>query len=277
MRIRTTSTQRTYRYVRLGIVGAMLLLGVSVVAHLATGARLPSLSASYYTPVGPMFVGSLCAVALALVALSGRSVEQALLDIAALFALVVAVVPTTVEGPPCPGVGRCVPVAVVPTVVNNGVAVASVVLLGIIAAVVLALTQGTAGRGVAVTVAAAATVLVGFVVWALLDFSGFLRAAHNTAAIGFFAIVGIVAAVAAWRPQRSPRGFRTAYGVIAAGVLLSLAGLFASLVGAAAGTGDPGGVPWVFVGESVALALFAVFWIVQTAELWNDVDPAVRA
>lgn len=31
------------------------------------------------------------------------------------------------------------------------------------------------------------------------------------------------------------------------------------------------------MGESVALALFAVFWIVQTVELWDEVDPSIAA
>ena len=272
MRLRTTSTQRTYRYVRLSIIGATALLAVSVALQMATGGVLPSLSAAYYTPAGPLFVGSLCAVALALFVLSGRSVEQGLLDVGAVLALAVALVPTTVEGPACPGGGRCVPAAVVPTVVNNGVAVASVVLAGVIVAVILAAVQGTLSRGVLLTTAAVAAVPVGFGAWAALAPGSFLAAAHNVAAIAFFVLVAAVSSIAAWRPQRARRGLRGAYATVAIGILVCLAGLVVALA-----SGSPGPVPWVLVGEGAALALFAVFWIVQTAELWNDPDPALRA
>lgn len=271
MRLRTTSTQRTYRYVRLSIIGATALLGVSVALQMATGGVLPSLSAAYYTPAGPLFVGSLCAVALALFVLSGRSVEQGLLDVAAVLALAVAVVPTTVEGAVCPGGGRCVPVAVVPTVTNNGVAVASVVLAGVVGAIILAAVQGTLSRGVFVTAAAVAAVPVGFGAWAVLDSAGFFAAAHNVAAIAFFVLVAAVASLAAWRPQRAGPRVRAACATVAIGILVSLAGVLVALA-----AGLPGDVPWVLVGEAAALALFAVFWVVQTAELWNDPDPSFR-
>ena len=66
MRLRTTSTQRTYRYVRLSIVGATLVLAVSIGLEVAGRGALSSLSAAFYTPAGHLFVGSLCAIALAL-------------------------------------------------------------------------------------------------------------------------------------------------------------------------------------------------------------------
>ena len=75
MRLRTTSTQRTYRYVRLSLIGATVLLAVAIAIESVTVGVPASVSASYYTSAGPAFVGSLTAVALALVALSGRSVE----------------------------------------------------------------------------------------------------------------------------------------------------------------------------------------------------------
>ena len=45
MRIRTTSTQRTYRYVRLAIIGATVFLAIGVALEVAGGAALPSVSA----------------------------------------------------------------------------------------------------------------------------------------------------------------------------------------------------------------------------------------
>lgn len=276
MRIRTTSTQRTYRYVRLTILGATLLLGVAIGVQGVVGGGLPSVSASYYTPAGPMFVASLFVVAAAFLALSGRSVEQGLLDIAAVLALVVAVVPTTVSSPVCGSATSCVLPVVLPTVANNGIAVASVVLVGTIAAIVLAVVQGTFSRGVAVTASIVAALTIGLAVWAGVDPASFLALAHNAAAVAFFVVIGAVAVVAAWRPQRAPRRFRRAYAVVAGGILLTLVGLGVVLVAAVAGAEVSAPVPWVLIGEAAALVFFAAFWAVQTVELWNDPDPRLR-
>lgn len=277
MRIRTTSTQRTYRYVRLTILAATLLLAVAVGMQGMVGGPLPSLSAAYYTPAGPMFVAALFVVAAAFVALSGHSVEQGLLDVAAVLALVIAVVPTTLESEVCGELVRCVPPATIPTAVNNGVAVASVVLVGVIAGVVLSIVQGTMSRGVVLTAGAVAALVVGVIVWAAVAPTSFLAAGHNVAAVGFFLLVGAVAAIAAWRPQRAPERFRPAYAAVAIGILLSLVGLGVTLAAAAGGADIVRPVPWLFVGEAAALVLFAVFWILQTAELWNEPDPRLRA
>ena len=56
---------------------------------------LPSVSAYYYSPARDVFVGALIAASLALFALSGRGPSRALLDAAALFAPLIALVPTT--------------------------------------------------------------------------------------------------------------------------------------------------------------------------------------
>ena len=277
MRIRTTSTQRTYRYVRLTILAATLLLAVAVAVEEITGGSLPSLSAAYYTPAGPMFVAGLFVVAAAFVALSGRSVEQGLLDVAAVLALVIAVVPTTVAAEACGEAVRCVPPAVLPAVLNNGVSVASVVLVGVVAGVVMSIVQGTMSRGVALTAAAVGVVVLGLGTWALVAPGAFLLFAHNTAAVGFFLLIGAVAAIAAWRPQRAPERFRPAYAAVAIGILIALVGLAATLVRAIGGVDVTRPVPWVFLGESLALVLFAVFWLLQTVELWNEPDPRLRA
>lgn len=273
MRIRTTSTQRTYRYVRIAIVGATVFLAVGVGLELAEGGVLPSVSAAYYTSAGPVFVGALSAIALALLALSGRSLEQGLLDVAAVLALVVAYVPTSVS---CAGGARCVPPAVRATVVNNAAAVASVVVLGLVVALVLARVQGTLGRGVVTTSTAVAVIVGGGVVWASAAPEAFLALAHEVAAIAFFVLIAVVAGLAAWRPHpgRVARSrLRAAYATVAGAIAVTLTAL---VVGVVAGA-EERGIPVVLVGEAVALALFAVFWIVQTVELWDEVDPSIRA
>ncbi|MBB3158833.1 hypothetical protein FHS07_002551 [Microbacterium proteolyticum] len=275
MRIRTTSTQRTYRYVRLAIIGATVFLAIGVALEVAGGAALPSVSAAYYGPAGPVFVGALSAIALALLGLSGRSLEQGLLDIAAVLALAVAYVPTTIAAGVCEPVLRCVPPEVRATVANNGVAVASVVLLGAISGAILARVQKTASRGVAATIGVIVSLTLGAVVWASTAPEGFFAMAHEVAAVSFFVLIAAVAALAAWRPQSSGRrgaGLRHAYGVVAGGIIVTLVLLVVGIVTGVERTG----FPVVFVGESIALALFGVFWVVQTVEFWNDADPGLR-
>lgn len=273
MRIRTTSTQRTYRYVRLAIVGATVFLAVGVVIELVGRGVLPSVSAAYYTPAGPVFVGALSAIALALLALSGRSVEQGLLDVAAVLALVIAFVPTSVS---CGVDVQCIPPEVRATVANNAGAVASVVLLGVGVAIVLARVQGTLSRGVVTTAAVITAIVLGGGVWARVAPEAFLARAHEAAAVAFFVLIAVVAGLAAWRPRparvRRSR-LRVAYATVAGAIAATLVLL---IVGVLAGT-EQRGIPVVLVGESVALALFAVFWIVQTVELWDEVDPSIAA
>ncbi|PTT17319.1 hypothetical protein DBR36_10995 [Microbacterium sp. HMWF026] len=105
--------------------------------------------------------------------------------------------------------------------------------------------------------------------------SAFLAAAHEVAAVAFFAIVSAVAGVAAWRPHPSGHGgprVRGAYAAVAVAIAVTLILLVVGIV-----TGvDRSGFPVVLVGEAVALLLFSVFWIVQTVELWNEADPTLR-
>lgn len=275
MRIRTTSTQRTYRYVRLAVIAATVFLGVAVGIQVGGAGALPSISAAYYTPAGPALVGSLSAIALALLALSGRSLEQALLDVAAVLALVVAYVPTTVRAPACAPRESCVAPETVPAVVVTGVAVAVVVVLGALFALVLARVQRTASRGVVPTVVAVIAVVVCGGTWAAVAPTSFLDGAHNAAAVAFFAVIALVAGLAAWHPHargRQRRGVRGAYAVVAIGIVITLI----LLVGALLARVEQVFAPLIFVGESVALALFGVFWIVQTVELWDDDDPPLR-
>lgn len=87
----------TYRRLRAGMVAAGLLLGVGLVfSIIGSGLGIPqSISATPYTPLSTIFVTSLLAVGLALVAVKGRrGVENTLLDVAGALIPVVAFVPT---------------------------------------------------------------------------------------------------------------------------------------------------------------------------------------
>jgi hypothetical protein len=94
--------RKTYRYLRIGMIGAVVLLAVSIGIEVNKADCLQtSISAYYYTPVEAIFIGFLIALALALIVYKGRSAwEDFFLNIAGILAPVVAVAPTT-------DVGRC--------------------------------------------------------------------------------------------------------------------------------------------------------------------------
>lgn len=276
MRLSSTSTQRTYRYVRLAIIGAVVLLAVSLVTVFVVDGPLISISALAYTPGRSVFVGALFAIALALVALSGHSVEQVLLDLAALFAPVIAIVPTTVLTGDAPGLAvdcatPCVPEAELPGIGNGMLALAVVGALGVLAALVLALVQGTMSRGLAVAIAVAAAVVVVLVGWWLAAPDSFTAWGHFVATGGLFGLIAatsIVSAVTARPP------WRAVYIVCAAGILLSLA--FLAVVFAMRLTGAVAGeVPLVLLGEALLILFFAVFWLAQTIQKWDETNPSI--
>jgi hypothetical protein len=92
--------RKTYNYLRIGIIGAVVLLAVSIgIERSKVDCLQTSLSAYYYTPVRAIFVGSLIAISLALIVYRGRSTaEDFFLNISGLLAAVVAVAPTTDVG-----------------------------------------------------------------------------------------------------------------------------------------------------------------------------------
>jgi hypothetical protein len=277
----STSTQRTYRYVRLAIVGAVVLLLVSLIAVSVADGPVTSVSALYYTPGRSIFVGSLFAIALALIALSGHSLEQALLDLAALFAPVIAIVPTPVVSGDAPGLAvgcarPCVPSEALPGIQNGMVSLAVVGVLGTALAIVLALVQRTASRGTVITLVVAAVVVVGMALWAVAGSASFVALAHLVATGAFFGIIALVSAVTA---ARAAPPWRVVYRAIAIGIGLVLALLLVVLVLRLAGVDlvAATGVPLVLVGELAVVLLFAAFWIAQTVQSWNEVDPAIIA
>lgn len=283
MRMRTTSTQQTYRYVRISLLAILVFLGVAILAQVVSGRSLGSISATFYTPARDVFVGALCAVTLALLTLGGRSLEQSLLDIAALFAPIIAFVPAPavggdLAGTPfsCPGADPCIPNSLLPSITNSMFALGVVAVLGLVATFVIAVIErnldtGTIGQFVVATV-----VIVVMGGWWVLSPATFLGAAHYVAAVSFFLLLCAAAVVAAWRPLRDASersaGFRVAYSAVAAGILASL-GLIVvdSLI---SGSGP---TPAFFAGQVGALAFFAAFWVVQTVEFWDDPDPQLHA
>jgi len=274
--------QRTHRYLRLALGGqvAVILTAVST-ESVRSGQWLPSISHAYYTPAGPVFVGSLIAVAVAMFALSGKDAETTLLDIAALFAPLVALVPTVIGEGDLPGVAtgcreECVPDSVRPTVMNGVTSYLVVLALLIVLGVVLRVRRVVTACGMIVSLAAAGVVGVALTVFAIVPAlqNAFLLGAHIVAAALFFAAFGLVALVNAFRavtdPDSRPQMWQKVVYVAVPAVLLIDAVVVAVFLLAEWETS----FPVVFVAESIALVLFALFWFVQTAQRWDEeVEP----
>ncbi len=275
------ASRKTYRYLRVAVVAMAVLLGVSVGIEIVFGPRggiLDSISAYYYTPVRGVFVGALLAVGLGLVAIKGREgPEDMMLNLAGMLAPLVALVPTPISVPVAGfEVGqRTVPTALVPAVENN---VAALLVLGVVGLAFAAATvqdgpyrsahfRGIAGAGV---------LLAGLAAWFGLGRESFLEYGHYSAAVPMFGLIVGVAVVNARNAREgavvsrlAAATYRRAYAAIATlmGVTIVVAGIFFVLDS----TGHRPFSSWLFWVEVILLALFAVFWVFQTAENW-DVD-----
>ncbi len=268
---------KSYRYLRIGMVGAVGLLAMSIgLERLGVDCWQTSISGYYYTPVRAIFVGALMAIGLSLVVVKGRTeVEDALLNVAGMLAPVVAVVPTT-EVVTC----WSVPPAQFPVdatefatvfeaaIRNNMGALLITAAVGLVVAAVLGQrTMGSARAAVRELQPgsrwglAAAVVLVVVTTAALLWWPGFPTHAHDIAA----GLMFVCLAAAVWfngregaKAQEStyPTTYRTIALVMVAPAVLLLPFF-------------NGFDHRVFVVEAIEIASFATFWILQTRQFWT--------
>jgi hypothetical protein len=258
---------KTWRYLRLAMIVVVLGLGVAIgYEHSKTHPHCfqQSISAYYYTPVQAFFVGALVVIGACLICLKGNSqAEDLLLNLAGMFASVVAFVPT-------PGTGSCASVLGTTkdrnvNVANNVFALLAVGALGL--AILIALVVRAAVRRVdfgpiaiaQYAVVAALWVTAAFVFGLARDF--FVHNAHYTAAIAMFVCILAVAAINAFAPgtnrRARPMYFAIAGAMVLAAVVIGILGL-------------TGWDYWVLGIEIALISLFAIFWATQTVELWHD-------
>jgi hypothetical protein len=273
---------KTYRYLRLGILGLTVTLAASVIIEIAQTAPtcvLPSISAYYYTPAQAVFVSALVAIGLCMIAFKApHEREDVLLNIAGMLAPVVAFVPTPVAGA-CSSV-TLTPQDAVPKIVNNVWALFITGVVAVVVTVVVAIRfrkAATAERRVAsgwkvsytVGLVAAGLIMVCGIGWLLFDQASFVANAHYTAAIALFVCFIVVTALNAWafgetQPSTPTpaRRYANRYSLIAILMLGSSA-----ILGSVTWLGN-----WehgVLAIEAVLIALFAAFWLMQTIELWD--------
>jgi hypothetical protein len=296
---------RTYRHLRLVLVAVAPAILISIAAVWNTGfPSLPSLSHYYYTPARMVFAGALVTAAAALLALSGRGSQRGLLDLAALFAPLIALVPTKIENGQVPGLDDVCPQAAECLPADVGVYVATGGLVWFVFAIgvlgygtITALIARAGGdpatrqdqpstRGTWIPIATGAVIVaVAAALWIWAN-ETFLEYAHFVSASLFFVIITVVAVNRARRARIDsdadegawrwiPALVTTFPGWIALLMAVDLVAAVAVLVGDVSGPLVILGVPFgaVFAVEAIALILFTVFWLYETRRKWNEADP----
>lgn len=275
---------KTYGYLRLGVVGMAVALGVSLAIEVATGesnGMLGSISAYYYTPVRSIFVGVLVAVGLALIAIKGREgPEDVMLNLAGMLAPLVALVPTPISTTVY-GLNpdkRSIPTELLPAVVNNVWAILTLAAVGLVVAHITLPDKGVPERApMVIGWRIGGGVWLVFTLWFLLGRTSFLLLGHYFAAIPMFLLLAGVAIInarhAASRSESDVRGLRPAqyqqvYYAIAAAMIVVI-GVAISLFGLQATTDITLPKIWLFVVEFLILILFCGYWMAQTAENWK--------
>lgn len=274
-----TAAIKTYRYLRISMVGAVVLLGVSIlIERTKVDCWQTSVSAYYYTPVRAIFVGVLMAIGLCLIVIKGSTAfEDGTLNAAGMLAPLVAVAPTT-------EVGFCWSRAPGQFPVNDGVlapwvtenidnnvtallitGIAGLVVAAIIASIVTTNVKAVAevgDPGMRLGLLAAMIFLLGgaalFVLW-----DGFNTRAHGVAAVLMFLFLVLAVGGNAWQRRRdpAPRPYFWLYTTIAVAMLLAPAIMV-----------PIGWEHMVLVLEATEILLFACFWLVQTREHWSEVN-----
>ncbi|HEY7069537.1 MAG TPA: hypothetical protein VH479_05465 [Acidimicrobiales bacterium] len=283
--LRPSDVIKTYRYLRIGLVAAVVLLFTAILiehGRTATDCWQRSISAYYYTPVRAIFVGALMAVGLSLIVYKGRSPgEDPFLNFAGMLAPVVAIVPTNDVGvcysippEPLPKTADGSPAGwVIANIDNNYKALLITGALGLLAAAFIALVvnrkdiMGAARDQLLTTVSLIGTGLVLVAAWwAIENWGSFYTKAHSWAAIAMFVmLIGAIVAVTLDSRDRGAFWFWT-YAAIAAAMVI---GALVIVLTRAFGEHT------TFALETYEIALFAVYWVTQTVEKWNEeVNPA---
>jgi hypothetical protein len=258
---------KTLNYLRVAIVVLVfgLFLAVGYEAAIVPGHCFQkSISAYYYTPVRGYFVAALLGVGVCLFCLKGNTdVEDGLLNLAGMFAPVVALVPT-------PEWDRCASVPgsrdhVSEQVANNMFALSVVGSIGLIVIAVLVRRRLPQLPPYAqMGYAASAVVWIAMTLFFAFDLKGFVGNAHYAAAVPMFICVVAVVFVNAlgYKEKTEASSAQNRYTAVGWAMIVTSA-----LV---AGGACLGWEHAVIAIEVDLIVLFAAFWIIQTKELWSE-------
>jgi hypothetical protein len=275
-RLKPLDALKTYRYLRVGMIGAVVLLAASIgIEAVKADCLQDSISAYYYTPVRAIFVGSMFVIGMSLIVYKGRGYREDLfLNLAGMLAPVVAVAPTTSVGlcysvppNPLPKDGDSLANWVVTNIDNNFHALLIAGAVGLIAAFIIWLINRNNPEGAAENEPGTIGLMVGTAVvllgawWLIGAWDDFYTRAHGYAAELMFAFLAAAISANAWDQRKTRRTALTrAYVAIAilmaAGALIPLSSIF--------------GEHAIFTQEAYEIALFVIYWLVQTVENWRE-------
>ena len=270
-------TIKTYRYLRLAMVTMLVLLAAGVLVEWVNNPAdcfQPSISDYYYTPAQAVFVGALVTIGVCMIVLKGSTEwEDILLNLGGMLAPVVAFVPTP-AGATCSSVPNVAP-DIAANVENN---IAALLVAGVVAVATVAGLAWHArarsvsnwNRGHTIGMLVAVAVLLGGFAWFLWGRQSFIDNAHYAAALPLFLAIILVAVINAREYTQEHTGAmaardvaRNRYFLVAA--LLVVLPVLEWVVSKMVSTNHV--VLWV---EVTVLVLFAVFWLLQTEELWSE-------
>ena len=299
----------SHRYLRVAMVGLLSFLGLAVFDQ-TLGQKegvLSSISAYYYTPAQAVFVGTLIAIGVCMIALQGTTdPEDILLNIGGMLAPVVALIPTarstdtssaleacrqspesfTFQGMPIDctlenlaGARRALEGATRLAIENNVPALVYTGGAAMLAAVALNYMEKNPKRRIPDFMrywsAAFGLYLVGagiYFVWT----DEFVKVAHYFAAGGLFACIVGVAIVNAFRKKGEDSSSGSTDKTMRGPRVLfpnlyaavAIAMLVAIVVGLSFEFWGPGNVALFWL-EATLILLFAALWVIQTREQWN--------
>jgi hypothetical protein len=259
------------------MVVIMVMLAVAVIIE-----RLPAtcwqsaISAYYYTSAHSIVIAALLALgALFIVYKGSTDTEDALLTLAGVCTLVAAMVP---QGRPSPLCGHAdLPKEYEPAMLPNVWAVVIALSLGWVAMLVQHWRAGTRQTRSPVGILSLSVfwLIMALGLIALLFFPDkFLEYAHGTAGTlllsAFIATTFCTAYVVGREDVSTPhrRGYQLFYWWIAAFMLGTLIFVVFLHLRHPSWLGDV----WVLVIEAALILEFAIYWLVQTAELWHTPD-----
>ncbi|MED5812523.1 diphosphate--fructose-6-phosphate 1-phosphotransferase [Mycolicibacterium sp. 050232] len=282
-----SDTMVTYRYVRVGLVALVVFLLTSLALTWAHSCPQGSISAFFYTRTHAVFLASLCAIGICLIAYKGSRIgEDALLNYSGFMAFIVALVPT---GPADDLCQPWLPTVADPFggVANNVAALFVAVAVG--TGMYLALNRWRTPQQAPVasepscaeaaspwkTIATAllrvekwlpaALLAIAIAGAPLMLWDWFAQHAHVIAAVAMFLAITLVAVYhACYARAAVRRHLARFYATIAALMLVTVvAGVVLLILGWHFG---------VITVELILTVLFAVFWAVQTWDVWDAQD-----
>jgi hypothetical protein len=264
------AAKKTWRYLRLAMVAMVVGLAASVLHATWTSCWQESISAYYYTPAQGFLVGALVTIGVCLFSLKGSTdLEDLLLNLAGVCAPFVALVPTPTIGD-CgtvyDGENRAVNIA------NNVFALLLVLTLALVAVAVMEMLNQkrrpeerlSAVEWGGFAVGTVALVAVWILFYAAREW--FALNMHNITAITMFFFIWLTVLLNArhLRGRQTPRQRRSRAVYLAIGVLMAVVAVVNLIAGVA-------GWPYAVISvEAELIALFAVFWMTQTIELWDE-------